>query len=139
MNLYTSCGPTKVVEVHALEKLYDESLGVAACNFFYIDMLIFTKWRSILPFALMGFKNRVGLLQSLIWFALSPILGRWLMSVMNMKSSGHQEAMQICRETFRHASESGLIFSPISYDLWQSNLSLKIQYLKSPCILLGII
>ena len=106
-NLYTSCGPAKVNEIHALEKTYDENLGRAACNFFYVDMLTLNKWHSMIPFALMGFRNRVGLLQSLIWFALSPVLGRMLMSVTNMEPSGYQEAMQTCRENFRHASKRG--------------------------------
>jgi glutathione S-transferase len=104
VNLYTSCGQTKEEEIRALEKHYDETLGVAACNFFYLDMLRFARWRSILPFATMGFKNKVGLLQSLIWFALSPILGRLIISAMRMGSS-HHDAMQTCREIFHHASE----------------------------------
>jgi glutathione S-transferase len=105
MNLYASCGPAKVDEIKALERHYDEGLGVAAIDFFYLDALVFNKWHSMLPFALMGFRNRVGPLQSLIWFIFSPLLGRMLISVMGITASRYQKAMQTCREEFKHASE----------------------------------
>jgi glutathione S-transferase len=104
-NLYTSCGPEMVDEIYALERRYDESLGVAAVNFLYLEMLVVNKWRAMLPFAFMGFRNRVGPLQSLIWFAFSPLLGRMITSVMGITPSCYQKAMQTCREDFKHASE----------------------------------
>jgi glutathione S-transferase len=105
VNLYTSCGPEKVDEIYALEKHYDEVLGVAVRDLLYLDTLVVNKWRAMLPFALIGFRNKVGLLQSLIWFGFSPLLGRIIMSVMEITPSRYQEAMQTCREAFRHASE----------------------------------
>ena len=110
VNLYTSCGLAKVDEIKALERHYDEGLGVAAIDFFYLDPLVFNKWHSMLPFALMGFRNKVGPLQSLIWFGFSPLLGKMIMSAMSITASRYQKALQTCRKEFRHASacKSGL-------------------------------
>ena len=105
VNLYTSCDPEKVDEIYALEKHYDEGLGVAVRDFVYLDMHVINKWHAMLPLALVGFRNRVGLLQLLIWFGFSPLLGRMTMSIMEITPSKYQEAMQTCREDFRHASE----------------------------------
>lgn len=105
MNLYTSCGPEKADAIYALERHYDEGLGVAVRDFFYLDMLNVNKWHAMLPFALLGFRNGVGLLQSLIWFGFSPLLGRMITSILGITPSRYKEAMQTCRENFRHASE----------------------------------
>ena len=105
VNLYTSCGLAKADEIKALERRYDEGLGVAAIDFFYLDAVVFNKWRSMLPFALMGFKNKVGPLQSLIWFVFSPLIGKMILSAMSITASKYQKAMHTCREEFRHASE----------------------------------
>lgn len=110
VNLYTSCGPEKVDAIQTLEKRYDEGLGVAARDFFYHDLLVVNRWHAMLPFALMGFRNRVGVFQSLVWFGLSPLLGKVVRSALEITPEKHQKAMQTCREEFRHASEceSGL-------------------------------
>jgi glutathione S-transferase len=105
VNLYTSCGLAKVDEIKSLERRYDEGLGVAAIDFAYLDALVFNKWHSMLPYALMGFRNKVGPLQSSIWFIFSPFLGKMIMSAMNITASRYQKAMDTCREEFRHASE----------------------------------
>lgn len=105
VNLYTSCGLAKVDEIKSLERHYDEGLGVAARDFAYLDTLVFNKWHSMLPFALMGFRNKVGPLQSLIWFFSSQLLGRMIISVMGITASKYQKAIQTCREEFRQASE----------------------------------
>lgn len=105
VNLYTSCGLAKADEIKALERRYDEGLGAAAIDFFYLDAVVFNKWRSMLPFALMGFKNKVGSLQSLIWFVFSPLIGKMILSAMSITASKYQKAMHTCREEFRHASE----------------------------------
>jgi glutathione S-transferase len=104
VNLYTSCGPEKEAEIHALEKRYDEDLGIAVRDFFYLDILVVNKWRAILPFAMMGFMNRVGILQSLIWFCLSPLLGRMIISILEIRPERYQKAIETFREEFRHAS-----------------------------------
>lgn len=104
-NLYTSCGPEHADRIRELERHYDDVLGVAARTFFYVDMLSMNKWGSVLPFAFMGFRNRVGLLQSTLWFFLSPFLGRMIISVIDMTPKKYQEAIDICREEFRNASE----------------------------------
>ncbi|RFU25464.1 hypothetical protein B7463_g10870, partial [Scytalidium lignicola] len=104
-NLYTSCGASKAAEIQALEKRYDEGLGVAARDFWYRDMMVMNKWRSMLPFAFMGFRNRVGVLQSLVWFGLSPLLGRMIVAVLEITEERYRETVEICREEFRHASE----------------------------------
>lgn len=123
VNLYTSCGPEKVDEIHAFERHYDEGLGVAARDFLYLDMLVVNKWHAMLPFALVGFRNRVGPLQSLIWFGFSPLLGRMITSVMEITPSRYQKAMQTCREDFRHASECES--SLCSTSLGKSTLQIK--------------
>jgi glutathione S-transferase len=105
VNLYTSCGPEKEEEIYTLEKRYDQGLGVAVRDIFYLDILVVNKWRAMLPFALVGFKNRVGILQSLIWFLLSPLLGRMITGVLDIKPERYQNAMETCREEFNHASK----------------------------------
>ncbi|PMD50979.1 uncharacterized protein K444DRAFT_620163 [Hyaloscypha bicolor E] len=105
VNLYTSCGPEKEEEIYTLEKRYDQGLGVAVRDIFYLDVLVVNKWRAMLPFALVGFKNRVGILQSLIWFLLSPLLGRMITGVLDIRLERYQNAMETCREEFKHASK----------------------------------
>jgi len=105
VNLYTSCGREKADEIYALEKHYDEVLGIAVRDFFYLEMLVINKWHAMLPFAFMGFANRVGVLQSLAWFGLSPLLGRMITSVMEITPEKYEKAMQTCREEFRQASD----------------------------------
>lgn len=105
MNLYTSCGLEKQPEVYGLEKHYDEVLGKAVIDFFYFDILVMNKWRAMLPFASVGFRNRVGFLQSLVWFGLSPLLGRMITSMLDITPDRYEKAMEICREEFRRASE----------------------------------
>lgn len=114
VNLYKSCGPENVEEIHALEKRYDTGLGRAVVDFFYPDMVIVNKWRAMLPFALIGFNNRVGVLQSLMWFGLSPLLGKMITSVLDMTPDRYQKAMETCREEFRHASECESPLCPTS-------------------------
>jgi glutathione S-transferase len=104
-NLYTSCGPEKEEHIYVLEKHYDEVIGKAVVNFCYLDLLAINKWKGMIPFACMGFRNRVGLLQSLAWFGLSPLLGRMITSVLGITPDRHPKAMEICREEFRVASE----------------------------------
>jgi glutathione S-transferase len=105
VNLYTSCGPVKESEIYGLEKHYDEVLGKAVIDFFYFDIVVMNKWRAMLPFACVGFRNRVGVLQSLVWFGLSPLLGRGIISVLDITSDRYEKAMENCREEFRRASE----------------------------------
>jgi glutathione S-transferase len=105
VNLYTSCGLDKEQEVYALEKRYDESIGRAVVEFCYHDGLVVSKWRAMLPFAFIGFRNRVGLLQSLIWFGASPILGRMITSIVEITPAKYEKAIETCRDEFRHASE----------------------------------
>jgi glutathione S-transferase len=109
-NLYTSCGPEKEEHIYALEKHYDEVIGKAVVNFCYLDLLVFNKWKGMIPFAWMGFKNRVGFLQSLAWFWLSPLLGRMITSVLGLTPDRHLTAMENCREEFRRASEGRSFF-----------------------------
>jgi len=105
VNLYTSCGPEKADDIHALERHYDEVLGIAVRDFFYLEMSIYNKWHAMLPFAFIGFRNRVGVLQSLLWFGLSPLLGRMITTMMDITPEGYQKTLQTCREEFKHASE----------------------------------
>jgi glutathione S-transferase len=120
VNLYTSCGPEKEEEVYRLEKRYDEVLGKAVVDFFYHDLVAVNKWRAMLPFAWIGFKNRVGFLQSLIWFGLSPVLGRLLTAAVGITVERYEKAFETCREEFRQAS----ICKPPSYETWNhSDLS----------------
>jgi len=108
VNLYTSCGAEKANEIYELERHYDEDFGGAVRDFIYLEMTVFNKWHAMLPFALLVFRNRVGPLKSLVWFGLSPLIGRMITSVMGMSPSKHEEALQTCREIFRHASECEL-------------------------------
>ena len=105
VNLYESCGTAHEDKVNALEKHYDEVLGVAARNYVYYDLLVLNKWRAMFPFALLGFTNRVGILQSMLWFALSPLLGPLLFSSMKYTAETHKAAMQTCRVEFEDASQ----------------------------------
>jgi glutathione S-transferase len=105
VNLYESCGAAQEDKVNALEKHYDEVLGRAARMYGYGDILVLNKWRALIPFALLGFTNRVGILQSVLWFILSPLLGPLLISVMKLTTETHEAAMQTCRDEFAHASQ----------------------------------
>lgn len=105
VNLYTSCGAEKEAEIFALEKHYDEVLGKAVVDFLYFDILVVNKWRAMLPFACVGFMNRVGLLQSLIWFGFSPLLGRMITSALDITLDRYERAIETCRDEFRRASE----------------------------------
>ncbi|KAE9367198.1 hypothetical protein N431DRAFT_472205 [Stipitochalara longipes BDJ] len=105
VNLYISCGAEKEKEVFELEKRYDEVLGKAVIDFAYHDLLVMNKWRGMLPFACIGFKNRVGIVQSLMWFGLSPLLGRMITAAVGITHERYEKAMETCREEFRRASE----------------------------------
>jgi glutathione S-transferase len=105
VNLYTSCGAEKRDEIYALERRYDTVLGRAVVDFFYHEMTFANKWKALLPFAWMGFNNRVGVLQSLMWFGLSPLLGRMITSFLEITPEKYQKAMETCREQFKNASE----------------------------------
>jgi glutathione S-transferase len=105
VNLYKSCGPENEEKVYNLEKHYDEVLGVAVIDFFYHDLMVENKWNAMLPFATIGFRNRVGVLQSLIWFGLSPFFGRMIMSFRAITPEKYEKAMETCRFEFRQASE----------------------------------
>ncbi|KAK5000580.1 hypothetical protein LTR66_000599 [Elasticomyces elasticus] len=104
-DLYTSCGVDQTEQIKALEKRYDDVLGVATRCIAYYDMLVLNRWRSLLSFALLGFRNRVGLLQSILWFLLSPLIGRLLIWRMECTTSRHRESMVLCREEFERASK----------------------------------
>ena len=104
VNLYESCGTAQEGKVNALEKHYDEVLGVATRDYAYYDLLVLNKWRALVSFALLGFANRVGILQSILWFMLSPLLGPLLIS-MKHTTGTHEAAMQTCRAEFEDASK----------------------------------
>jgi glutathione S-transferase len=114
VNLYASCGPERESEIYAVEKHYDEVLGKAVIDFFYFDILVMNKWRAMLPFACVGFRNRVGILQSLIWLGLSPLLGRMIISALDIIPDRYEKAMETCREEFRRASECKFYVCSIS-------------------------
>ena len=120
VNLYTSCGPEKESEIDGLEKHYDEVLGKAVIDFLFFDILVMNKWRAMLPFACIGFRNRVGVLQSLVWFGLSPLLGRMIISTLNITRDRYEKAMEICREEFRRASECRFACFVLSYRIRNS-------------------
>jgi glutathione S-transferase len=105
VNLYKSCGPENEEKIYAMEKHYDEVLGGAVIDFAYNDLLVENKWNAMLPFATIGFRNRVGVLQSLCWFGLSPFLGRMIMSFRAITPDKYEKAMETCRNEFRQASE----------------------------------
>ena len=104
VNLYESCGTAQEDKVNALEKHYDEVLGRAARDHIYYDTLVLNKWRAMLPFALLGFTNRVGVLQSMLWFMLSPLIGPIIISSTNNSAEKHEAAMRTCRVEFEDAS-----------------------------------
>jgi glutathione S-transferase len=121
VNLYTSCGAENESKVYDLEKRYDEVLGKAVIDFFYHELLVVNKWRAMLPFACVGFRNRVGMLQSLMWFGLSPLLGRMITAAFDITPERYRKAMETCREEFRCASnckppstEDGMSLTPCS-------------------------
>jgi glutathione S-transferase len=87
-----------------MEKHYDEVLGAAVIDFAYNDLLVENKWNAMLPFAAIGFRNRVGVLQSLFWFGLSPILGRMIMSFRTITPDKYEKAMETLRDEFSQAS-----------------------------------
>jgi len=112
-NLYTSCGAEKEEEVFSLEKRFDEVLGRAVIDFAYHDVLVVNNWRAMLPFACIGFKNRVGVLQSLMWFGLSPLLGKMITAAVGITSESYEAALETCREEFRYASKCKYRFDEI--------------------------
>jgi glutathione S-transferase len=105
VNLYKSCGPENEEKIYTMEKHYDEVIGAAVIDLAYHDLLVENKWSSILPFATIGFKNRVGVLQSLFWFGLSPFLGRMIMSFRAITPDKYEKAMETLRHEFSQASE----------------------------------
>ena len=120
MNLYTSYGPEKEAEIYALEKPYDEVLGKAVIDVLYFDTLVMNQWRAMLPFACVGFRNRVGVLQSLVWFGLSPLLGRMITSTFHITRERYEKAMETCREEFGRASERRFACFVLSYHVGSS-------------------
>jgi glutathione S-transferase len=105
VNLFKSCGPENEEKIYDMEKHYDEVIGAAVIDFVYNDLLVENTLNAMLPFATIGFRNRVGVLQSLFWFGLSPFLGRMIMSFRAITPDKYEKAMENLHNEFRQASE----------------------------------
>jgi glutathione S-transferase len=105
-HLYTCCGVDQADQIRGLEKRYDEVLGIATRSFAYYEIVVLNRWRALLPFALLGFTNGVGLLQSMLWFLWSPLIGKLLVSKLGSTPKHHRSMMEICRAEFECASRS---------------------------------
>lgn len=103
--LYNSCGADKAGHVRELEARYDKVLGVAARAYFYNDLLVAGRWQTLLPFAMLGFHNGVGILQACLWFLFAPLFMDFLPVVLGAKARTQEQWAELCREEFRTASD----------------------------------
>ena len=104
-DLYESCGIDQAKAVSDLERSFDDIFGIAVRDWAYYDMLIANKWRSIIPFALLGLKNPVGWAQSVFWVLVSPLLGTMIIQFINLTPERGRKALDQCRASFREASQ----------------------------------
>jgi glutathione S-transferase len=103
-DLYESCGIDQAKAVSDLEGRFDNTFGIAVRDWMYYDMLIANKWRSIIPFALLGLKNPVGWAQSVFWMLVSPLLRMMIVQYINLTPERGKKALEQCRASFREAS-----------------------------------
>jgi glutathione S-transferase len=103
-DLYESCGIDQAKAVSDLEHSFDDTFGVAVRDWTYYDVLIMNKWRSIIPWALLGRKNPVDWAQSVFWVFVSPLLRTTIIQYINLTPERGEKALEECRAAFREAS-----------------------------------
>jgi glutathione S-transferase len=103
-DLYESCGIDQAKAVSDLEHSFDDTFGVAVRDWTYYDVLIMNKWRSIIPWALLGRKNPVDWAQSVFWVFVSPLLRTTIIQYVNLTPERGEKALEECRAAFREAS-----------------------------------
>jgi glutathione S-transferase len=103
-DLYESCGIDQAKAISDLERSFDDTFGIAVRDWAYYDAMIANKWRSIIPWALLGLKNPVGWAQSVFWVFVSPLLGMMIIQYINVTPERAKKALEECRASFREAS-----------------------------------
>ena len=103
-DLYESCGIDQAKAVSDLERSFDDTFGIAVRDWAYYDAMIANKWRSIIPWALLGLKNPVGWRQSVFWVFVSPLLGMMIIQYIGLTPERGKKALEECRASFREAS-----------------------------------
>jgi len=103
-DLYESCGIDQAKAISDLERSFDDTFGIAVRDWAYYDAMIANKWRSIIPWALLGLKNPVGWRQSVFWVFVSPLLGMMIIQYIGLTPERGKKALEECRASFREAS-----------------------------------
>lgn len=102
-DLYKSCGADQEEAILKLESDLN-AFGFAVRNWAYYDVLVANKWRSIIPWALLGPENPVGWAQKILWVFVSPLLRMGIIHFINSTPERGGKALEECREWFSKAS-----------------------------------
>jgi len=92
--------------IKQVENDLGEKLGPAVRWFAYYEIFELNTWGGYLPFALLGFKNKVGLLQALLWFFCSPPIRMLLRRALKLSRKLHTRAKEAFVAEFDTASKS---------------------------------